>query len=345
MSMDMCRRILPFMKFAGKLALLSLPFIGATVFYLVEDPFMVLHDYQVYDSDVTLNEEYIGWKIYMNKRDSAGTDSYIMGNSCTMAFRCQDWERYLDGGSAVRLFGNAESMKAIHAKLLAIEKSGGRMNNVLMVLDRHSLSKTSFQTGYGHILPSEMSGRSRLAVQMEFFQAFMVPDFFFNYLRYVCGGRKPILSRGFMPYGRVRNSANNDAYNPREKRIEQEGEGYWTSRPDEFPPRSGEEIIAPAVIHASQISVLKDIADVVRRNGADLRIVISPDYEQERINPEDIRHLKEIFGEDAVYDFTGVNGFTADIHDYYEHGHYRPTLGRRVLDSIYCRRSTGCHDM
>lgn len=52
-----------------------------------------LRHYNRYDnSPVMLNEGYIGWQMYMNNRDSIAFDSFIMGNSCTMAYQCHEWE-------------------------------------------------------------------------------------------------------------------------------------------------------------------------------------------------------------------------------------------------------------
>ncbi|MCS2661821.1 hypothetical protein NXW67_19630 [Bacteroides fragilis] len=45
--------------------------------------------------------------------------------------------------------------------------------------------------------------------------------------------------------------------------------------------------------------------------------------------------MKEILGASAVWDFTGTNEYTADIHHYYDPGHYRPLLGARLLKVIY----------
>ena len=69
-----------FLRLVRKWALIAL--------YVYDDPFMVLHQYDVYDSDVKLNEHHVGWQIYKNNNDSVHFNSFILGNSCTMAFRC-----------------------------------------------------------------------------------------------------------------------------------------------------------------------------------------------------------------------------------------------------------------
>ena len=71
------------------------------------------------------------------------------------------------------------------------------------------------------------------------------------------------------PHGRIRDSKNNDAFNPREKQIEQEGEAYWENRKKEFPERDGTATIAePAIFHRQRM-VLDEIMEVLRRHTED----------------------------------------------------------------------------
>ena len=101
-------------RFMKKLFILFIPFIALLAVYVLDDPFMVLKNYERYDqTPVVLNEGHVGWQMYLNNRDTIPIDSYIMGNSCTMAYQCHEWEKYLHGGRAVRLFGNAESLAAV----------------------------------------------------------------------------------------------------------------------------------------------------------------------------------------------------------------------------------------
>ena len=315
--------------------LFSLPFWLVVVLYFYDDPFMVLRRYKRYDSDIMLCEGCVGWNIYLNNRDSIPFNSFILGNSCTMAFRCHEWEKYLDGGRAVRLFGNAESMMAVYKKLLALEHEKADIRNVLLVIDPVSLSKTRLLSGFTNVLPPAVSGDSELSFQLSSLQAFVSPGFLMPYLRYRLSGRKVLPGKGFNPYGQVRNPMNNDAINPRDKMILDEGEAYWESRAKEFPPRSGEPAVSGQVIYASQEKLLSDIAALFRRNQTKVKIILSPDYSQESANPADTDILRRLFGTENVFDFTGINEYTADIHEYYEQGHYRPCLSNKLMEFIY----------
>ena len=138
-----------FLRLVRKMMLFAIPFWALIALYVYDDPFMVLRKYDLYDSDVMLNEHHVGWQIYKNHNDSVHFNSFILGNSCTMAFRCKEWEKYLDSGDrAVRLFGNSESIKAISLKLRALEHEGAEIKNALIILDRASLSHSELRFPY-----------------------------------------------------------------------------------------------------------------------------------------------------------------------------------------------------
>lgn len=325
-----------FLRIVRKSVLFAIPFWALIALYVYDDPFMVLRKYNLYDSDVMLNEHHVGWQIYRNHCDSVHFNSFILGNSCTMAFRCAEWEKYLaPDDRAIRLFGNGESMKAISLKLHALDNEGAEIKNVLIILDRTSLSRFSILNGYGNILPAAISGESPFAVQMEFMQAFAMPDFLFPYLKYrITGSVEPEMKR-MNPYGRIRDSRNNDSFNPRDKMIEQEGEAYWENRKKEFSERYGTVVVEePAIFHNQRI-LLDDIMEVLHRHNTSVRVIISPDYNQKELHPDDREILQSIFGKENVYDFSGINEFTEDYHNYYESGHYRPLLGNKLLERIY----------
>ena len=136
-------------RFMKKLFILFIPFIALLAVYFLDDPFMVLKNYERYDqTPVVLNEGHVGWQMYLNNRDTIPIDSYIMGNSCTMAYQCHEWEKYLHGGRAVRLFGNAESLAAVCLKLKALDKAGATIKNLLLIIDKESLHNDRSLAGH-----------------------------------------------------------------------------------------------------------------------------------------------------------------------------------------------------
>lgn len=334
------------MRFILKLSIFLIPFIGLLAVYFLNDPFMVLKHYDRYDnSPVMLNESYIGWQMYMNNRDSIPFDSFIMGNSCTMAYQCHEWEKYLDGGRAVRLFGNYESIAAISLKLQALEKNGTDIKNLLLVLDKESLSKDLIMNNHNYILPPAISGNTNFSFQEKFCQAFFSTYFLLPYLDYkIFHQYRPYMKGVINPYGIIRDSVTNDAINPREKMIREEGEIYWENHKKEFKRsrnseyRNGNDLEGEQFLWEAETCILREIDKICRKHNTSVKIIISPDYSQISINPADVEILKSIFGEKNVFNFSGVNEYTNDIHNYYERGHYRPILGARLLQKVYCEK-------
>ena len=70
-----------FLRLVRKSVLFAIPFWALIALYVYDDPFMVLRKYEIYDSDVMLNEQQVGWQIYRNHKDSVHFNSFILGNS------------------------------------------------------------------------------------------------------------------------------------------------------------------------------------------------------------------------------------------------------------------------
>ena len=226
-------------------------------------------------------------------------------------------------------------MRAIYLKLQALERDSAELKNVLLVLDGTSLSRSQVQSGYSFLLPPEVSGQSLIGVQLKLLQTFALPNFLFAYLRYRMTGTISSSMKYMNPYGRIRNPQNNDALNPRERLIDEQQEAYWSDRPKEFPPRPAQEVVAAPVIGDEQAQLLRQIAALLHRHRTKVRLIISPDYDQRKLNPADKAALDHFFGRGVVFDFSGINAYTADYHNYYERGHYRPILGERLLQAVY----------
>ena len=158
-------------RFMKKLFILFIPFIALLAVYFLDDPFMVLKNYERYDqTPVVLNEGHVGWQMYLNNRDTIPIDSYIMGNSCTMAYQCHEWEKYLHGGRAVRLFGNAESLAAVCLKLKALDKAGATIKNLLLIIDKELPHRTFQHSAARHI------GNKQLQVPEGILPSLLLPE-------------------------------------------------------------------------------------------------------------------------------------------------------------------------
>jgi hypothetical protein len=93
------------------------------------------------------------------------------------------------------------------------------------------------------------------------------------------------------------------------------------------------------LIGASQVKLLNEIHQVIKNNKINLKIVISPLYNQIVFNALDKKVLYKLFGNENVYDFSGKNDFTENVTNYYESSHYKPFVANKIMDSIYTTSS------
>lgn len=331
-----------FALFLLKCVLLILPFLTLLGLYFYDDPFEVLHEYKdYYKSPVAVNEGYVGWQYYRMQRDSVKYNSFLLGNSCTMAFQAKDWEKYIPGGRAIRLYGSAERLGNIYRKVRALDAVQDSIANMIILLDYATLKQTQIGNISTHVLHPEVTGQSNWEFQMCFLQTFFNPDFWVPYVDYRVTGRYKRYMRGVINREEVeRNCRSNDVYNPREKEIADYGESYWERHKKEFPERDTVRKVSPPIIMKKQFDMLSEMRDIFVKHGTNCKILINPKYDQVRLNPSDLKQLQDIFGVANVFDFSGVNEFTSDVHNYYEKGHYRPLLGRKILEAMYGKRDT-----
>jgi hypothetical protein len=123
-----------------------------------------------------------------------------------------------------------------------------------------------------------------------------------------------------------------------EKAIENDSEKYYESLADfaVLYPRDSTCIVSEPVISIQRRKILEDLASVLEKHPeTDFRIIISPLYDQVKLNPKDSLVLVQCFGDNRVYDFSGKNEFTDNELNYYENSHYRPVLCARIMDIVY----------
>ncbi|MCX6296671.1 MAG: hypothetical protein NTX97_11510, partial [Bacteroidetes bacterium] len=77
---------------------------------------------------------------------------------------------------------------------------------------------------------------------------------------------------------------------------------------------------------------------ILKSHNTQYKIVISPLYNQEKLDPGDLNYLVNLFGGENVFDFSGINFITNDFHNYYETSHYRPFVCDYILNIIYSKK-------
>jgi hypothetical protein len=187
-------------SFFLKTFILSLPALSLFCAYLIFDPFKVLRSYDSYyvsgvPNWVTLNREYVSTETFLKCNPSNHYDSFIFGNSRSIFYEVNDWQRHIQSTRCFHFDASGESLYGIYAKFRFLDQSGINISNALIILDYETLSCTNNRKGHLFRTPPRLSGESRLTYQFLFFRTFLDASFFTPYLHFM-------LTRHFHEYMR-----------------------------------------------------------------------------------------------------------------------------------------------
>jgi hypothetical protein len=332
-------------KFIKTILLFLIPFLILLAYYIVLDPFMVIKKYdKFYDSDskgwVGLNRDYISTTTFDNNYRKRQYNSFIFGNSRSLFYQVSDWKNHLTANSNCYHFdASRESLYGLYKKVKYIDSKNLKIKNALVILDYVTLSQEKPKAGHLYIISPLLENYSNILLfHLEFLKAFLSPKFLFAYFDFRISGKvKPYMKKGDliddrpMKYDITWNEIRFDVFED----LISKGKYYNEERMKSFIKKDTLQTISPVAITEKQKKILKEILDVFHKHKTDYKIIISPQYNQVKLNTRDLYFLIQLFGEKNVYDFSGKNKFTIDYHDYYERSHYRPHIAREIMTIIY----------
>jgi hypothetical protein len=328
-------------RLSKNILLILLPAIIMLAVYLAYDPFEVLYTYTTHYADprINYNWDYNQTDTLIRNRAERRYDSFIFGNSRSLAFYCRDWRQHLDSNRTFHYAAQAESLFGIYKKFKYLYAHDIPIRNCLLVFDTSILSVTWNSSGPLFIKHPKLSGGSLVDFHLTFFRAFMDPSFFLGYVCYKATGTVPQQFKQRFAEGQYTDPVTGDKIMAAwEKSLAENSERYYANRKGIFYPRDEtKKSYSLPVIKNVQLQYLTEISQILAANGTNYKIIISPNYDQKYIDRDDLAKLQEIFGAANVYDYSGINDFTRDFHNYYEKSHFRPTVARRIMDEVYAR--------
>ena len=139
------------------------------------------------------------------------------------------------------------------------------------------------------------------------------------------------------PYFSVSNNETGDNYYGYDQEIRIDSVGFYKKLEERnvFYTRVQDTIVSPMLIKEEQKKIILEISSIVEKNKTNLTIIVSPLYNQEYFNKEDLRYLREVFGTKNVHDFSGKNEFTYNYLNYYERSHFKPYVATKILEKTY----------
>ncbi|MFI0491758.1 hypothetical protein [Flavobacterium sp.] len=326
-----------------------IPLFFLFLIYLFTDPFKVVKTYDTfYDNSknerVGLNKDYVSTTTFINNcnKKKQNYNSFIFGNSRSILYQISDWKKHLQKNSQCFHFdASNESLLALNKKMEFIDKNGYKINNVLLVLDKSILIQDTPKTGHLFVISPILVNNSNIYYfHLSFIKAFLSFKFLYSYADFRLSGHiKPYMKANFLlddkplKYDVITNEVRQDFF---EKCI-QENRYYTPERMLSFYKRGKIQKQSTISIKESQKNILKNIRKIAIMQHANIKIVISPLYDQLKLNSNDLNYLKALFGNNNVFDYSGINYITNDYRNYYENSHYRPHIARAIMDNIYSK--------
>lgn len=301
------------------------------VIWTYEDPINTEKAYQF-----PWNRDHQTTELFLKNYKEKNYDAFIFGNSRSFFYQTKTWNKYISG-NCFHFNAYSEGIFGIEGKFKLLDKLNVEIKNVLLVLDVSTLRRVKNNEGHLYIKHPAVSGESSFTFHLEMFKGFFpkamiaFTDLYF----------REELKDYMKTYGVTENVWRHDTlsnqliYFAYDEEILKDQEAYYQKRKNSFPLRNPVEGITKITIKNEQLKLLNNIASILKKNQTNYKVVISPDHDQMKLNPEDLTKLKEIFGEKNVYDFSGKTAITTNNRNYYEASHYRPFICDSILSMIY----------
>lgn len=335
-------------KFIRKCLLFSIPLWLHIGIYAVTDPFMVIFDYDNYYTErqipLALDRDYVSTMTYVQNKKNIDYDSFIFGNSRSMYYPVADWQHHIgDSARCYHFDASAESLYGVLKKVQWIDLNGGSLKNALFVIDASLLEQALPQTDSHlfYVSPILEDYANLFGFHFTHWKSFLNIKFAYAVCDYSVSHevKDYMVANHFLEnYNVEYELESNEVTEESFEQAIQEGKYYTPERLSVFEgaqtPRMGD-----AVIYEEQRVLLNQLCDILNKHRCNYKIVISPLYNQVQLNTADIHSLQNIFGEQRICDFSGVNDITTDYHNYYEAAHYRPIVAKRIMEDIYKKKN------
>lgn len=330
------------LKFLKRLLLFCSPFILLVIIYIIWDPFKVIYSYDYYYQGknyfINKNRDFISSEMFMKNCEKYHYNSFIFGSSTSLFFLPSSWEKHIGSANHVFAFdASGENLVGIWSKIRYIHDKGSPITHALLVLDTESTFKPFRNKGHVFMKHYEVYPSSPISFHMESLLSFLNIEFLGAFIHRKVSGRyypymKDVLEEREITHDPVTNGI--DAMGPG-KELKKDSIGYYRKKSALFLNRQGMSVHSEKMIDQDKMKMLTEIKDIFRASGTDYRVIISPLYEQRTFHPDDLRIIREIFGNAFVFDFSGINEYTASVSNYYDPHHFKFYVGDAILNEVY----------
>ena len=326
-------------NYTHKILIFTIPFMLLLLYYVIADPFMVIHKYDNYfpksEYRECNNDAFRGIRLMDLFEDSIKYNSFIIGSSHSHFYYIEEWKKYIGQEANCLHFNQSnDNLRGSYDRIRYLFNRFGRIDNLLWVIDSNYLKDVTNHKGHLYIAPYQVTDKwDFISFHYEFFKTFLTYEFQKSYIKDLLDYKEDTNTLPYY-YLPLSNELHKDAA---DSLIQTDLEKYYSLLPKYFQlyKRDTIEVIDKPVIKETQLQMLYEIKVLIDKSNTNCKIVISPLYNQIKFNPEDLIILQKVFGANNVYDFSGINEYTNKTLNYYENSHYRPILCDEILSIIY----------
>lgn len=316
------------------------PFFALIALYIAIDPFMVIFKYDDFNSRsyIPKNRDYISSEVYLMNRDKQNYDSYIFGSSTALFVRPSIWITYLSDTSKVFSFdASRENIIGIWSKIKYIDQLNGPIKNAVFIIDYNYAFDKLNNENVLFVKHPRIGQSSWFGFHYKNFLKILDLNLLHSLIGYHFSKEfKPYMSDCLLNERSYIDPVTNEYTNfSIQEELNSDSVKYYKLRRDRFPIRTGQTCEYKQQITADHLVMLDEIKDVFDKNGTIYKVIIAPNYQQISFNRNDLEILQSVFGKDNVFDFTGINSFSDDKSNFYDGLHFKPYVGKELLEIAY----------
>lgn len=328
-------------KFTIKICLFLSPLLVLFVGYLITDPFKIVRTYDAYPDNFakSLNRDRISTQIFLNNHQKYHYKSFIFGSSRSSVFYAKEWGKHINDSTPYHFDASCETISGVAYKMKFIEEKGNKLDNVLFVFDRSLFNYEQDTLGSVFVQDYRVSGLDWWKYQMVFINTYFSKGFFLAFYDNLITGNYKDYMKQFLEFRKINYTpvVNDFIFTSYIEQIKKDSVAYY-NQPNFFYQRSSEKNLPPPAIKKYQLKFLDMIRKSLLKNHTKFKIILGPTYDQAYFNNEDLAILQQYFGNENIYDFSGINEYTNNVANYYEIYHYKPSVANEIMRRIYATK-------
>lgn len=330
-------------KLIKRSLLVLIPYLLIGIVYIYMDPFQVVFKYKEYynTNGPFDNIDYVATEIYERNFGESKYDSFIFGSSRSQAFKAKKWETYIKG-KPFHFGVMGEGIWGINKKIHYLHQRGIRVKNAIVLLDRSCLGEIKNPSGILFIKHPHTSEEGWESFHLAFVKAFLQDFFFIKYIRYKYFGIEPPAESGVVDRRKMGYDAHyNDVYYEwHDEAIKKDSVAFFNHLSEIISCSKKDTAYDVEYINNKNYYLIEEIADMFKQDNTNVKVILGPFHDRIFFNRSDLKKLQDLFGKENVFDYTGINEFTAHVYNFYDAPHFRPRVANAIMDSIYLQNKT-----